>query len=84
MNRERIPVSDKPTWLGDIGSRGGVIVFNSGSVDVLVDDIADMLDDGIAIAPGASATIPNGTETGTKLYAKAPAGDGAEVTLVSL
>ena len=79
MEKERIPVSAKPVCIGYVG---GAILHNTGAVPLLVDDHSDMVGTGLTIAAGDRLTIPG--SNGTRLYAWATAGDGAEVTVVRL
>src|SRR6202008_982087 len=63
MVRERVRVGAEPTWVYPCPARhGGLLLINTGSVDVVVDTREDVIADdptaGLAVGVGQTVTIP--------------------------
>jgi hypothetical protein len=89
MIHERVSVSERPTEVLTVPWRhSGVVLVNSGDVDVFVDInteyvAADGPDAGLKIGPGVTVTLPRPeADFGMTLWAITPAGSSGELTYV--
>jgi hypothetical protein len=86
MVRERVRVGAEPTWVYTVPSRhGGLLLTNTGSVDVVVDTREDVIADdptaGLAVGVGQTVTIPRADPNySLGVWAVTTAGGNGEVT----